>query len=330
MAAAADSKSAALKACGFESHLRHPGGCMMRMLTQLVALILAATCAAGSPRLAGYLPYWAADTLETKRLVGLTDLILFSAQPREDGSLDTSDLARTPWEKIAVLRAGGTRIHLCLGGWGRSGHFAAVTADPARRARLVAAITRFCEERKLDGVDLDWEHPRGATELGHYGMLVDELRLALSPRKGEVTVTLAEASQLPPNIGRRADRVQLMAYDMPGRQSTTEAAIARAEAIMAAGVPPDRLMLGVPFYGRGVTERGRTLPYREILTKYHPGPAQDDVDGLHCNGPITMTNKAAWVRQRGLAGIMIWEVSQDADGATSLLGALRAGLDPAR
>jgi GH18 family chitinase len=303
---------------------------MTLTLTYLL-LALAASLAAGEkPRLVGYLPYWATATLETGRYPGLTDLMLFSGEPRADGSLDAMRLDKMPWEKVAALRASGVRVHLCLGGWGRSRHFAAATADPGRRGKFVGEVARFCTERGLDGVDLDWEHPRGAAELAAYGLLIDELKAALVPRKGEVTLTLASAGQLPPNGGRRADRVQLMAYDMPGRHATSDAAQTRAEALIAAGVPANRLILGVPFYGRGVTERDRTLPYREILVRHSPRPEQDDADGLHFNGPVTMASKAAWVRKRGLGGMMVWELTQDASGEASLLQSLRRELDRAR
>lgn len=303
---------------------------MTRTLTSLLLALATSLTAADKPRLVGYLPYWATPRLEAGRYPGLTDLILFSGEPRADGSLDATRLDRTPWDKVAAVRASGVRVHLCLGGWGRSRHFAAVTGEARLRARLVAETAAFCLRHRLDGVDLDWEHPKGAAQLEAYGLLLDELKAALANRKGEVTLTLAGAAQLPPNGGRRADRVQLMAYDLPGRHASTEAALARAEALLAAGVPAERLVLGVPFYGRGVTERDRTLPYREILARHSPRPSQDDAEGLHFNGPATMARKAGWVRQRGLAGVMAWELTQDAEGEASLLRGLRVELDRAR
>lgn len=300
----------------------------MRLLAILIALT--GLRAGEGPCLAGYLPYHAAERFEAASHPGLTDLILFSAEPRADGSLDASRLAKVPWSRLAEARAAGLRIHLCLGGWGRSRHFAAATADARLRARFVAETAAFCAERGLDGVDLDWEHPRGPAQLAAYGALAAELKAALAGRRGTVSITLAGAAQLPPGAAAKVDRVQLMAYDLPGRHATAEAATARAEQLLKAGVAPGKLVLGVPFYGRGVTDRERTLPYREILARFKPGPAQDDADGLHFNGPATMARKAAWVRQRGLAGVMAWELTQDAAGEASLLRALRAELDRAR
>ena len=143
---------------------------MTRLLALLLLALTAAVDASEKPRLVGYLPYGRAAALEVGRFPGLTDLMLFSGEPRADGSLDATRLDKTPWEKVTAVRASGTRVHLCLGGWGRSRHFAAVTADPARRARFVAEVARYCAERGLDGVDLDWEHPRGAAEQAPCGL----------------------------------------------------------------------------------------------------------------------------------------------------------------
>ena len=170
---------------------------MTRTLTSLLLALATSLAAADKPRLVGYLPYWATPRLEAGRYPGLTDLILFSGEPRADGSLDATRLDKTPWEKVAAVRASGVRVHLCLGGSGRSRHFAAVTADPKRRGRLVAETARLCAERGLDGVDLDWEHPKGSAQLAAYGLLVDELKAALATRRGEVTLTLAGAGYCP-------------------------------------------------------------------------------------------------------------------------------------
>jgi len=105
---------------------------MTRLLALLLLALTAAVDASEKPRLVGYLPYGRAAALEVGRFPGLTDLMLFSGEPRADGSLDATRLDKTPWEKVTAVRASGTRVHLCLGGWGRSRHFAAVTADHDR------------------------------------------------------------------------------------------------------------------------------------------------------------------------------------------------------
>jgi chitinase len=123
---------------------------------------------------------------------------------------------------------------------------------------------------------------------------------------------------------------------------------------LAAGVPARKLVLGVAFYGRrfeGVDpiDLGRNRPYEryggdhaysELVARYI------DRDGcarywdeqalapwlwnartrsfISYDDPRSIGLKAAYARERGLGGIMFWELSQDSDGA--LLEAAHRGL----
>jgi len=81
---------------------------------------------------------------------------------------------------------------------------------------------------------------------------------------------------------------------------------------------PQRLLLGVPFYARHV-ETHQMLPFFEL-----PSVANDtdEVDGFFFNGPETLRWKADLARNAGLAGVAVWEVTQD-DARGSLLAALQ-------
>ncbi|HAZ66490.1 MAG TPA: hypothetical protein DCY41_07020 [Opitutae bacterium] len=302
----------------------------MRTLLSTLLILSALAQAGTEPCLIGYLPARGVTEFDAKRFPGLTDLILFSAEPKPDGSLDLSRLSAIPWEKLRPFQSAGGRIHICLGGWGRSENFAAVTADEKMRAKFVSEVIRFCTEHNLAGVDLDWEHPKGKEQLAAYGKLIADLHKGMLSQKGIVSITLASVNQLPRSAVNDADRIQLMAYDMPGPHSTFEASTKRLDDLIAAGVPKHKLVLGVPFYGRGVTDRNRTLPYREILLRYKLKPDQDEVDGLAFNGPATVKRKADLALQRALGGIMVWELTQDAPAEDSLFRELRLTLDSQR
>jgi chitinase len=122
------------------------------------------------------------------------------------------------------------------------------------------------------------------------------------------------------------------------------------------GVPPEKIMLGVPFYGQvwsnvpaehhGMFEPydGRpgedgTLSYREIEQKYLPAYTRywDDkakVPWLYSEktkvaisyeAPESIAAKAKYVAQKNLGGIMFWDLGQDDDNST-LLQAIKTAL----
>ena len=62
--------------------------------------------------------------------------------------------------------------------------------------------------------------------------------------------------------------------------------------------------------------------YGAIVEEFQPGPGIDEIGGWYFNGPNMMRRKVEWATARGLAGVMIWEISQDAPGDDSLLRAI--------
>ena len=133
------------------------------------------------------------------------------------------------------------------------------------------------------------------------------------------------------------DYVNIMSYDTigpswgtPGAEHSTYAqAISDVNLWKSRGLSQEKLVLGVPFYGYGFGTYAANYSFKEILAKLGAENSDKDLIGTACancsyvtyNGLSTIKNKTRLALQNG-AGIMIWELSQDATGVSSLLKAI--------
>ena len=278
---------------------------------------------APDPVLAAYLPSWRYETAPEASFGMVTDVLYFSIEPDAEGGLDWNDSDPAHLVDLkAKKQKYGFRTYICVGGWERSEHFPAVAADEALRAKFVAELVKFADEYDLDGVDLDWEHPQNEKEGMDYAVLIKELKEALGSKR---LVTAAKAGwQEMPEAGWKAlDRLHLMAYDHGGEHSTYAKAVGDVESVVSKGMPKSKIALGVPFYGRHVTERdARTAA--ELFSEVKPGKT-DLVDGYAFNNLHTLGRKVEYAKKEGLAGIMVWELAQDREDSL-LMRHLRNGL----
>ncbi len=270
------------------------------------------------PVLAGYLPEYKLEGWSPERTAPLTDLIYFGIVPGDDGRANVDAIPASALDKLRKAKAvSGCRVLLCAGGWNRSKGFRAMTASAAARKRFIEEAGAFCRKQGIDGIDFDWEHPEGAEEEAAYATLLKETHAAFAPEKRLVTIAIPAWVRLPKEAYEAVDRVHLMSYDQPFPQATLEKLKDDVARLRRDGCPAPKIVAGVPFYGRNKSGDAKT--YAELTRS---GSAKEDVvDGYALNGPETLRRKVAFVREEHLAGIMIWEITQDAP-ERSLLGAL--------
>lgn len=235
--------------------------------------------------------------------------------------------------KVLASVAGGV-IPSCSGNW-------ATLLQPANRQALVDNLISFMEEFSLDGIDVDIEGAvlTSIDNAGNYTPFIEALSTQLIARKKLLTCATASyvGGMIPISSIPYFDFVNIMSYDaigpswgQAGTQHSTYAMAQEHIAIWKSrGLTKEQLVLGVPFYGYGFGSYKSDYTFANILAGFGVEVGGRDLIGDACagcnyityNGLPTIKAKTKLGLEQG-SGIMIWELSQDASGANSLLNVI--------
>ncbi len=308
------------------------------------------------------------------------------------------EIAKANFPKLAELKKKhpNLQVLISVGGWADSERFSDAALTGESRAIFAKSGADFAAENELDGVDIDWEFPVSGGDKDHvarpedkrnFTLLLADLRKQLDDRakadgggKRYLLTIAAPASGLSrmevDQIHPLLDFINLMTYDFAGPWSERTgfnaalhpvpdhpeqaSASASVESYLKAGVPGDKIVLGVPFYGRGWTgvidaDNGLFQPRDAAAAKVQRvGPTdyeqlKDDREGkagkrfwheqarvpymwnpqtrvfITYDDPESLRVKARYARDKKLGGVMFWELEHD-DEQSSLLNALHEGL----
>ncbi|RNJ60437.1 hypothetical protein D7B24_008129 [Verticillium nonalfalfae] len=270
------------------------------------------------------------------------------------------------------------KILLSIGGWTYSSNFKAPAATAAGRETFARTCVDLVKHLGFDGIDIDWEYPQNDDEARNLVALLAAVRGALdayaatlpAPYHFELSVACPAGAQ---NYERMRlaemdpllDFWNLMAYDYAGSWdaraghqanlrpsganpgATPFSTVAALEGYAARGVPADKIVLGMPLYGRAFENTdGPGCAYQGVGEgsweqgvldfKALPGEGAQEVEDdevgaswswdagrrkLVTYDTVGMARKKAqFVRERGLGGAMWWESSADKTGPDSLIG----------
>ncbi len=279
--------------------------------------------------------------------------------------------AKKKYKKLKVL--------ISVGGWGWSGGFSDMCLTSESRAKFIGSVVRFIGRYNLDGIDIDWEYP-GLPGAGNvhrpedkqnFTSLLAGLRIALDQlgmKTGKYYLITAAAGAFDQYLehtdmaidSKYLDFLNLMTYDfsVPGADSLAglnaplftnprdpynNSDDAAVQAFEAAGVPPSKIVLGVPFYGRawhvdssafnGLYEPGKP-PATRMNTTYS-GLVENYInkngfvrhwDSTSCapylfnrdsdtfvsyDDPRSLRDKCDYIKARELGGVMFWSFKSD-------------------
>lgn len=235
-------------------------------------------------------------------------------------------------QSVEKLQAGGAKVLISTAGGvipGCSGDWKALLA-PGRRAATVAALVDLADTLNLDGVDIDIEGQllTDIDRAGDYTPFIAALSKAMKARGKLLTCATAsyEGGMIPVSSIPWFDLINVMSYDAigpswgpPGAEHSSYAMAERdLDLWLARGVAPDRLILGVPFYGYGFGGEKANWSYRDLAAAHGKDATNADVIGDLCGGCryITHNSPATIEKKSRLAavkagGVMVWELSQD-------------------
>lgn len=279
------------------------------------------------------------------------------------------------------------KILVSIGGWTHSKGFSDAVLTEESRKKLTASGIDFLLKYKLDGLDFDWEYPalQGDNNVvrpedkDNFVAMLKSFREALdsvgSLNNTHYLSTIASGGFRNylevNNLGEAQeylDFINIMAYDFytagdaitghhanlfpngaKGRSAQTT-----VEEHLEFGVPAEKLVLGVPFYGRmwkgvdptdnGLFKKGKFemgLPYHQVFalsrnstySRFWDSKASApylfsllDSAWVTFEDPESLALKMEFVKKKGLAGAMFWEMSEDNTG--TLLDALHEVLSP--
>jgi chitinase len=277
-------------------------------------------------------------------------------------------------------------VLISVGGWLWSTNFSDMVLTAQSRSIFIQSVMEFLATYKLDGLDIDWEypglpgagHPYRAEDKQNFTLLLKELRARFKREtaKTHKDILLTIAAGANPDflehteMGKAVpylDTVNLMSYDY--YEDSTDAItgnhaplftdpadpkkISAADSVAAfekAGVPANKIILGVPFYGRewgqvpdvnhGLFQPGKPVPHayatyaaitqnmlNQGYTRYWDDKAsvpylynpQQQIF-VSYEDPESLAAKCRFVESTQLGGVMFWEYSNDPSG--TLLGTI--------
>lgn len=239
------------------------------------------------PLVIAYLPEYRLADFSADRLEGLTDLVLFSIEPKASGELDTARLKPETIRKVvAACREKSVRVTIALGGWERSRGFVKMAADRATRERFAKNLVKYCLDNHLAGADFDWEHPHNSAEEQSYADLMIETKRQFESQKLTLSAALAGWQNVPAAGLEALDRVHLMAYDHDEpRHASLELVQSDIKQVLdRPGMSPGKLFVGIPCYARNMKKRSESITYAEIVDRYRPAGNVDETEGWYFNG----------------------------------------------
>ncbi|CAH1985065.1 unnamed protein product [Acanthoscelides obtectus] len=311
-----------------------------------------------------------------------THVVYAFATLKEHKLAEANDKDPDMYDRLIALREKNAQLKvlLAIGGWAfGSTPFKELTGNVFRMNQFVYDAIDFLREYKFNGLDIDWEYPRGADDRAAYVNLLKEIRVAFegeakSSGQPRLLITAAVPASFEaiaagydvPEIAKYLDFINVMTYDFHGQWERTvghnsplfplESATSYQKKLtvdysarewVKQGAPKEKLMIGMPTYGRSFelanetqfdigapavgggtpgkyTNEAGFMSYYEICDFLHEDNTTLVWDNeqqvpfayrgnqwIGFDDERSLKTKMAWLKEEGFGGIMIWSVDMD-------------------
>jgi chitinase len=271
----------------------------------------------------------------------------------------------------------GTRVMVSIGGWTFSDMFPTIAADPKKRSFFAQECVRLLHQYKFDGIDIDWEYPGykdhkgGMDDKQNFTLLMKEIRDSIDAYGKRIDYpflltaafgTFDDAMNMIEwdKIKGILDYCNMMTYDFNGTWSEdvnhNSPLYAPSHGLPNSldwvfkrmtethGVPPEKLNLGVAFYGRsylfpkrdakiyapnpkmadsitwveGIPQYYDIVDKKNLYDEFWDDVAQvpylvkkDKSSLISYDNPKSIGMKAQFMMDKKVAGVIIWELTGD-------------------
>ena len=267
------------------------------------------------------------------------------------------------------------KILISIGGWAWSENFSDAVLTESSRAKFARTSVALVEQHNLDGVDIDWEYPglKGednvfrAEDKANFTLMFKAIRDELDKLAAKTGKTYELSTALPAfprlfevtemgKVAQYIDFVNIMAYDFyvsgdtaghhsnlfASENSEREDSGDKAYTLYRKeGVPAEKLVLGIPFYGRswimktddnmGInrqvdsTVRGGGYTFIKDSIMIRPGFVRhwdekakvpylwnaETRQLVSFDDEESIKYKCEYVKERNMAGVMFWQYASD-------------------
>ena len=286
----------------------------------------------------------------------ITHICLCFGEVKSDGVINVDDVKANLSKTITKAHENGVCVLLSLGGGSETNGFTEALLNEGARKKISQSAVKIIKDLKLDGIDVDYERwdyngseddLKKSTELEK---LYKELSEALTPEdcllSAAISASYISFGAIKEPMIQYLDFVNFMIYDKTGPWSGSNVGphsdwdffISTMDIAKSINIPDSKIITGVPFYGYKFksptdAEGAEAIAYSDIVSTYPGAEDKNEIseDLIYYDGKPAVREKALYVKDNKLGGIMAWEITQDSgDKSKSLLVVIDEILETSR